>query len=308
MSTNVPQYPLEVGEQYRTELGAYTVLNIEDTKAKIKYEDGQQQTISLDLLARIWERIQLEEEIAAQRRAKRKSARSNGSRSRSSYGRDFEGLTEGDFGDDLTGTSWRRREELGGLLAEKLSGASGETFESHAVPRRPQVHIVYPNHYDQKLHVAKFLFDLSGEDAFFGFYIEKSDEPMDESWDWLRFVPALAEDKNLHARTLVAMQHSDLCWTIDTEALDERYVVAEEESLFLQSEPSKVDDGERTPIDWDGFVALLNDIPDDSWCNLYLATRMEDTRAIELGVDLASEVSGVYSALMPLYDVAVQKQ
>jgi len=25
-------------------------------------------------------------------------------------------------------------------------------------------------------------------------------------------------------------------------------------------------------------------------------------------VDLASEVSGVYSALMPLYDVAVQKQ
>jgi hypothetical protein len=156
--------------------------------------------------------------------------------------------------------------------------------------------------------VAKFLFDLSGEDAFYGFYIEKSDEPMDESWDWLRFMPALAEDKNLHARTLVAMQHSDLCWTIGTEAPDDRYVVAEEENLYLQSERGKVQDSERTPIDWGGFVGLLNEIPDDSWCNLYLATRMEEARAIELGVDLASEVSGVYSALMPLYDVAVQRQ
>jgi len=308
MSSNVPQYPFEVGEQYRTELGEYTVLNIADAEAKIRYEDGQQQTISLDLLTRIWERIQLEEEIAEWRRAKRKSARTGGSRSRSGYGRDFEGLKEDDFGADLTGTSWRRREELGGLLAEKLTGASGETFESHAVPRRPQVHIVHPNHYNQKLHVAKFLFDLSGEDAFYGFYIEKSDEPMDESWDWLRFMPALAEDKNLHARTLVAMQHSDLCWTIGTEAPDDRYVVAEEENLYLQSERGKVQDGERTPIDWGGFVGLLNEIPDDSWCNLYLATRMEEARAIELGVDLASEVSGVYSALMPLYDVAVQRQ
>jgi hypothetical protein len=305
MLNSSTSYPIEVGEQYETEFGVYEVLDIEGPDVTIEYEDGERQTVGIELLTRIWERIQLEEEITAQRKKRKQARRSGGSRSRNSYGRDFEGLSAGDFGVDLTGTSWRRREELGGLLAERLSSMSGKIFESHAVPRRPQVHIVYPEHYEQKVRVAKFIFDLSGESAFYGFYIEKPDEPLDESWDWVRFLPALAEDRNLHAHILVAMQRSELQWTIGVEKQEDRYISAQDETLYLESKQEEGAESERTPIDWDGFVELLNEIPSDTYCNLYLTAEMSADRAIELGVGIANEVVVVFDALLPLYEASV---
>jgi hypothetical protein len=208
----------------------------------------------------------------------------------------------------VTGTTWRRRTELAGLLAARLSDLCGQLFESHAVYRRAEVYIVQPQHWNPKesLCAAKFFFGLSEPEASYGFYVEKSDEPMDNTWDWARFMAALAEDKSLQARTIIAMEHCDLQWRVGGGGVTEPapyYVTAEQETLYLQAQEG----GERSPIDWAGLIELLAAVPDDQWCNCYLAANMEKPHAIELGVGLASEVANVYHALLPLYAASVHR-
>ena len=66
-------------------------------------------------------------------------------------------------------------------------------------------------------------------------------------------------------------------------------------------------DGERTKIDWDAFFELLESIPDNEWCNLYLSTEMGKAAAVAAGVGLASEVAQVYNAMLPLYAASVRR-
>ena len=309
MTNGARRHHFEVGEQYRNEDGVYTVLRIEGPDMVIQYEDGRTLQSSIKLQARIWERIQTENAIAAEDAASKTAARRRGgSRSRASLGRDFHGLQDTDFRRGLSGTTWRRRSELAGLLAARLSDLSGQIFESRAVPRRPQAYIVQPQHYspDRSLCAAKFLFGLSETGASYGFYIEKSDEPMDDTWDWARFLAAVAEDKSLQARTLVAMEHCNLRWEINVEMPDgpaDRYVTTQQETLYLQTQA----DGEPTPLEWAGFGELLAAVPADGWCNVYLMAYTDKASALELGVGLAQEVANVYNALLPLYAASVQR-
>ena len=144
----------------------------------------------------------------------------------------------------MTGTSWRRRTELAGLLAARLSDMSDEDFESHAVYRRAEVYIVQPQRWNSKepLRAAKFVFALSEKGATYGYYVEKSDKPMDSKWDWARFLAAIAEDKSLQARLLVAMEHCHLEWAIAGDGVSDPApltVTVEQEALYLQRQ----DDG-----------------------------------------------------------------
>lgn len=300
------QHPFRVGEQYRNEDGVYTVTQLTESDMELKYEDGRTISSPIRLQRRIWERIQDERAYAREQAApKRAKRRGTSARSRKNYGSKFERLQETDFSLDLTGTSWRRREELGGLLAITTSEKTGETFESSPVARRPQVHIVYPDHYsgETKLQVAKFLFDLSEEGAFYGFYIEKSDGPMDDTWDWPRFLRTFAADTALQAKTLVAMENLNLYWMIVTEQGDEvltRTISVDKGKLHLQTAAN-----ESESLDWSGFVGLLNDVPETVWCNLYLGARLNPSAAMELGVEIATEAARVYNALLPLYEASV---
>ena len=92
-------------------------------------------------------------------------------------------------------------------------------------------------------------------------------------------------------------------WEIIAEYPDAplfRTIVVEDGSLYLKSDKSESD-----KIDWSGFIDLINAVPEDVWCNLYLGARMEPARAIEIGIDIANEAANVYNALAPLYDAAV---
>lgn len=310
MTNHVLRHPFEVGEQYRNEDGVYTVVEIEQPDMVIQYEDGRTLRSSIALQARIWERIQDEQRIAARKSAKKKSARRRGGgRSRASFGRDFHGLGDTDFRRDVTGTSWRRRTELAGALALRLSEISGHIFESHAVYRRAEVYIVQPEywHPKQSQKAAKFFFSLTEDGAHYGFIVEKSDEPMDGAWDWNRFLTVLREDKSLQARTLIAMEHCDLRWAVHpgggSIADPALYILtADKDTLYLQAQ----DDEARTPVDWEGFAELLAGVPEDTWCDCYLAAHIDKGRAINLGTGLASEVAEVYNALLPLYSVSVR--
>ena len=156
MAENAIRHPFEVGEQYRNENGVYTVVTIDEPEMEIEYTDGSTLRSSIRLQRRIWERIQHEQEIATkQSEGSQRTRRRRGGRSHASLGRDFHGLQDNDFRRDITGTSWRRRTELAGLLASRLSELNGLVFESHAVYRRPEVYIVQPEHWNPKQPLAR---------------------------------------------------------------------------------------------------------------------------------------------------------
>ncbi len=306
MTTVIEQkHPFEVGKKYRNELGEYMVVELDWPDMVIQMEDGNEITSPIALQQRIWERLQEEKRTRKRRAAEKKAAtRSTRSKNRSRYGKKFNGLTESDFGPSLAGTSWRRKEELGGLLARYTSERTDDLYDSSPVARRPQVHIVKPAYYraKDKQHAAKFLFSLDSEEVFYGFYIEKSDKAMDETWDWPRFLKSFASDTQLQATATVAMQELELSWFYNLgheESAGNRYRVVEDGVLQL------MDGKEGKAVEWDDFISDLRELPEKTWCDLYLGKSISKQEAIELGVGIANAAASVYAALAPLYDASL---
>jgi len=218
------------------------------------------------------------------------------------WGRDFSGLEPSDFKKGITDTSWRRKGTLAGLLARRLSDASGHFFTSYAVYRRPQIFIFVAEHMDddQRQRSAKFYFRLDEEKADYGFLIEKSDEKMDEKWDWSRFLGALEDDEALRDTVAMAMAEYDLHWRVEVLAADEAYdrvaVVNDNEPLTWEEE------GETEDISWSDFVQRLREVEADQWCNLRLRATREKAAAVEAGTEIADPVVNAFRALLPLYE------
>lgn len=218
----------------------------------------------------------------------------------SSWGRNFAGLEAGDFKRGVSGTTWRRKGELAGLLASLLSDASSHFFTSYAVPRRPQVFIYVAEHMeeDRRQRSAKFYFQLDEEKAHYGFRIEKSDETMDKKWDWSRFLAAL-EDDDLQETLSAAMAEHNLHWRV--EVLDDegvaRLAIVERDGPLTWEE-----EGETESVSWSDFVKRLREVGAERWCDVWLRATMDRAAAVEAGVPIGPQVAGVYRALLPLYE------
>lgn len=217
------------------------------------------------------------------------------------WGRGFDGLEASDFKRGVSGTTWRRKSTLAGLLASDLSGASGHFFTSHAVYRRPQIFLYVAEQMDedQRQRSAKFYFQLDEEKAHYGFLIEKSDEKMGDGWDWSRFLQALEEDEALQETVAAAMADHDLHWRVEVMADDEIVRVA----TVAGDEPlSWEEDGETESVSWSDFVERLRAVEDDQWCDLWLRATMDKDAAIEAGTAIADPVVAACRALLPLYE------
>ena len=221
------------------------------------------------------------------------------------WGRNFSGLEASDFKRGITDTSWRRKGTLAGLLARRLSDASGHFFTSYAVYRRPQIFIYVADHMDEddRQRSAKFYFQLDEEKAHYGFRIEKSDKSMDKKWDWSRFLAALEDDDALQETVEEAMAEHDLLWRIEVLADDEYARVA----TVTSNEPlTWEEDGETETVSWSDFVDRLRAVEDDRWCNLWLRATMEKAAAVEAGTGIATPVLNALEALLPLYEACWQ--
>ena len=219
----------------------------------------------------------------------------------SSWGRSFDGLDPGDFKRGVSGTTWRRKGELAGLLATILSDATSHFFTSYAVPRRPQVFLYVTQHMDEdeKARSAKFYFQLDEEKAHYGFLIEKSDESMDKKWDWPRFLSALADDEALQETVEEAMAEHNLHWRVELLSDDDYAQVA----TVTRDEPlTWEEEGEAETISWSEFVSRLRAVDDDRWCNLSLRATIDSDAAVKAGVEIGPQVAGAYRALLPLYE------
>lgn len=303
------KHPFEVGNTYRNELGEYEVVSIKEPDMVIRYSDGGEREAEIAFQRRVWERIQDEEEIkleAEQRKSKSKTKRRS---STARYGAAFHGLAETDFQTSIKGTNWRARSGLGGLLAVRLSTLSGRIFESRAVARQPRVFITLPYAAAPKApsRKAKFILGLDEAKAYHGFYIEKNFDEMDDSWDWPQLITALGDDLALRHTLQDAMEEYDLGWKItlfdsDHEFKSTAIVTAESGGLALRTEGND----QIRPLEWADFVAYLDELDDEEWCDLYLVQSISKTNAIELGVAIADEIAAVWNALLPLYDACAQ--
>jgi hypothetical protein len=298
------KHVFEVGSIYRNRKGEYQVLEINDQLMLIRFLDGEIVSTTVDLQARIREHIMIEESANASGNKMKGQPITPIKRRPKRIGKDFHGFEEKDFKEGVTGSSWRTKTNLGGLLALQLSEGTQEEWVSSPVYRRAVVYIAQSrlSKKEQGVRKAKFKFGLSERRAEYGFYIEKNDGPMDESWDWLRFMAALEQDELLCRNVEHVIRKYELEW--------EAYIWNKQEEGSLAMAVQVTADGlmMRHFLDnWvdefscERFFSALNAIDEHLWCDLYLLSKMEKESAIQEGVHIATLAAEIYMELMPLY-------
>ena len=299
--TNTHQHPFKVGEKYRNRLGGYQVVSLDGSKMVIQYDDGGLLETTVEMQERIWLNV-LADELA---RANEALARARpGSRSAA---RAFRGLHSSDFQEGVTGTSWRRKSNLGGLLAAKLSEDTPHEFESHVVRARPRLYITATAHYESKRSrwLAKLFLDLNETRARFGFCISSGNGAMDEPGDWDAFLKGLA-DETLQRKSEGAMRRANLHWEIydrDDELMIAQILPADEEAQLIWQSP----DGDQVEtITWPDFVTKLGALAEEEGCSLYLCSRMDKAQAIASGRELTSSLLQAFKDVLPIYEIGAQ--
>ena len=292
------EHPFSVGDKYRNRLGEYEVVSIDEPKIVVCYDDGTLLKGTVEILGRIWRNIQADEEAerAEQERRERAEMRRN----------QFRGLEEHDFGQGVRGTSWRRRDSLAGLLAQKVSSSTPYSFQSYVIRARPKVHIAtedYDNTKESRPRAARFVLDLDRERVRYGFNIRRKSGPLTGSWDWPIFVAAVEDNKALQAGIEAAMHKHNLHWQIQEWDGDG------DDKLVTSVEPAKenglvwhargAEEGER--ITWAEFAARVRAIGKTRGCDLYLSNELDRDAAIAAGRHIVGPVAQVYRSLIPLY-------
>lgn len=290
------RHPFIVGSTYGNNLGEYTVVEISPPNMRVRYADGREQTVTIAVQARIWRRLQAPPPPVVTD----SSSGSRPSRTRSDRrGAAFEGLLETDFKDNVTGTHWRSRDGLGGLVTKKLSALTGQEYTSWAVYRRPECFIYDPrlpmNSQAEGVKLPKLLIQLTPHEALYGFYIEKSDEPMDDAWYWPRFLTLLAEDRWQRDLERVMIEQG-LHWLLDLVAAGPTGTYASAGQLTV---PSFTPDSSFPTFA--GFIDHLRSLHSDHWCNLYLVKALDKQQAIDKGTRVADHMAETLAALSPMY-------
>jgi hypothetical protein len=304
-------HPFVIGSKYRNRDGEYTVVKLNPPNMLIRYVNGTTITTTIALQERIWENLQLESEVEEETPVA-KSARQLKSppQVKEKYGEDFHGLVDSDFKLSIEGTTWRARSSLGGLLARRLSAVSGREFESHAIYRRAEVHVVQPQSFEPniRVHEAKFFFKLDAKRVHHGFYIEKNWDEMDNTWDWLRFTASFKQHSSIWDRLPQTMAQHKLVWEAEVKAAGQehnpavyRYILAGQPPLRYQHAMAE------QRVTWPVFADVLKRIEPSHWCDLYLLQEIEKQEAIKLGIRIADRVVETWNLLVPLYLATVQR-
>ena len=290
------EHPFIVGSTYANNLGEYTVLEITPPSMRVEYANGREQTVTIEVQTRIWARLQAPPppDETDTPRGRRPSQRVSDRR-----GAAFEGLLETDFKDNVTGTHWRSRGGLGGLVTTKLSALTGKQYTSWAIYRRPECFIYDPhlpmNSQAEGVKLPKLLIQLTPQEVLYGFYIEKSDEPMGDAWHWPRCMSLLAESE-WQRRLEELMVERGLCWRFDVDSKQPDGAYAPTGQLSVSS----FTPGSPFPT----FAALVDHLqclPPDRWCNLYLIKTLGKQQAIDKGTSIADHIAETLAALSPMY-------
>ena len=295
----MPQ-PLESGHRYRNSYGEYELVSIDGMWATVRYDSGQ---VKRHLLAALEiHQRNADRNLAAQSAAAPpKAARARQTSPRAP--RAYSPLRPDDFKLNINGTTWRRREGFGGQVAQQLHDRTGRDFRSHAVFQRPQVLYGQPPRFDPSdtdkfnFRRAKFEVRLDDETLSYGFYIEKSDQAMDSTWEWPAFLAALGR-ADVTGPLAAALNVHALSWEIarsrGSDLLETRAITAGD-PLFANGAPL-----------WDALADELATTPANEWLDVRLRAVVPRDEALGQGLNLASTVVAAFQALLPLYDACAR--
>jgi len=297
----------KVGAKYRNRHGEYEVVNLDGPNMVIRYADGSVIESTVELQARIWRNIQIEEAKESVKPKEKKPRLGSHRRNQGGHrGFEFQGLRDDDFQRGVGGTSWRARTGLGGMLAQRMSDTTPYFFQSYAIYRRAEVHISQPDYYDtkRKWRQAKFVLNLDSICARYGFYIEKNNGPMDATWNWPTLLACLESDLDLQQRTNAEMKQLELRWEVYfwPEFGLTAKIRSSTDGLIWEWQ----DRNELETISWLGFAERLRNIEIEQWCDLYLCTDMGKGEAIDGGFHVVDKVTEIYRALLPLYEASTR--
>ena len=274
-------HEFHVGETCRNRFGQYTVLEIRPPKMRIRYENGAEQMVDIAVQASIWERQHMERaspEGDGKESSKTKSVAKRPSTT-------FQGLEESDFKNNVTGTTWRSRGKLGGLVASDLTALNHNKFVSFSIYRQPWFFVFSPefsmNRQPEGINLPKFIVRLNPLEVRYGFYIERPDD-LTRSY-WPRFLDLLSDTEWQHRIQAVA-EAEELRWVLRLEGRD----APTGEEVISPALPS-------------GLLDRLRGVPDELWCNLYLVKSMEKQKAIGMGAGISVPISHTFNALAPMY-------
>ncbi len=235
---------------------------------------------------------------------------------------EFAGFHPQDF-DQLSGSTWRSRDALGGLLAGALQSEFGLPYESWGARRRLELHIARREHYDferpatsAKLFVSSHNLHTDVDELAYGFYVESppagGDQPL-RHLDWLRFRDRVCAVPPVRAALLSAMVTHGLVMgdyyraEEDGGALGGKYAFRGGSlQKWLPLEERWVD------MDSSRLIHQLSGLPPQQapgeWVNVHVFSRLSRASAIEMGPDFVRPILVVLRALVPLYELTVAER
>lgn len=288
-----------VGEHYANRLGEYEVMEVATPVLKIKYtETGRVQEVEEELQERIVRNLQREIALAnaepEERKAPTKSTRTRRKRAK------FEGFNRGDFDGDISGTSWRAKTGLGGLLAQNLTDKTGEALDSWAPNRQTACFITSPEEASSEFQSdsAQFFVLTAPSGLTYGLSIHRPADAAEGSTAWDRLLTTLGEEDTVAAQLndLLTSGNVELSW------YGEAWGEAERETVRGDDDGLQLDRGTVTESDSiDAVLERLNEAPQDQALILTVEAGMAVDDAIAAGPGLADTITDLLEQLMGLY-------
>jgi hypothetical protein len=300
---------------YRNRVGEYEVKAIEGDQITIKYVGGATVTTGVGLLARIWENIQFEDQMArdeerrqlakeARLAARRRSARAKREKAKPTFG----GFEESDFQAKKRGIAWATRKQLGAALAYELSQRLETDFAYWIVPRKSEVHVARKDRFDTDIrdNNAAFFVATDEEGVSLGFYVGKAGGKAKASWPWPVLLGTFVDSDKTRRAFRAAMKAHEM--TLDVYAMDVVYgqvgqIHYQDRGFLFQHETPDQEMTRR--MDWKALVDYLQSVAPDKRCVLYLRKRILAGDALGAGADLTGQFADLFQALVPVYDASV---
>jgi len=282
----------EMGARYENRKGPFEVVRIEGDNMLIRWDDGQEVETTIGDQVRI--KRNMERELQGPT-PKGKRA----SKCPAWFGESFVGLKETDFKDDVTGSHWRSREQLGGAVAKALVGA--DPFISWATYKRPQVHwsTLMRSKAAHSIHRTKFFARVWQEDILIGLYLERPNVMNDPQQDWQHFIQWLKHEQNEDwFRGMLEEQGAILenpYFKSDNSLIEGKFVPAKNGFVYSVN-------GEDQPIPTGKLGMILGDLPSDRTINLVIGKRITKQECVAQGLGLANTMADFFNALMPVFE------
>ena len=290
MPSAMHEHRFKVGSNYENERGPFRVLAIKGDDMLIEWDGGEQRATKVGLQERILTRMEKE------------ASESKAGKSRTSpdwMGKSFAGLLQLDFKDDVEGTHWRSREQLGGAVTRLIDAR--DPMNSWSIYRRPQIHWASISRYGtgEAWLDAKFFIRIQPETGLYGFYVERTNEPENARVDWLNLLNWLAVEDHvdwLHhmiqqqgMRIFDPYPHLELAfnrtilphddgWMVDTHGLDTRLIRKRD------------------------LADHLAGVDESKWLNLVIGHQHSAEKLISKGVNVAALIAECFNSLLPVYE------